>query len=807
MDREPIDELQLRAIVDHEVRSAMGEIGGELAEERTTAMDYYLGEPVGKLSNPAPDRSNVVITTVRDTVEWLMPQLIRLFAQADNVVEFEPLSQEDEEAAEQEIKAINHIFWRKNEGFLILFTWFKDALLQKNGIVKFWIDETEDKARDEYDGVTDLKLAEMLNDPELEAVEHDVSEITGVNGEQLHHVVFERTSVEKSIIVEPIPPEEFLISNDARSLDMQKDCPRFVGHYTEKTLTELRDMGFSEDDIEAMKRGDERWDELDEEWIARYHLSDEQEISDRYAHESMRQLRIIEAYMRLDINGDGYAELVKIFRVGEFISYEEVDHIPFSALTPNILSHKFFGLSIFDLVHDLQEIATATTRNVLDNMYQVNNTRPVVNERVDTDSLLTSRPGAPIYVDDELPVDGAIAPFAPPPMWKDGLGLLEYLDGVRKDRTGVGDETMGLDPQSLANANTGVVLSAIEAARGKIELIARIFAETGIKWLFRGIHELARKSYDQPLRYKMASNYVEVNPQEWRKRTDMVVNVGTATGSRQQDQFALTQIGQIQEKMAAGGLMGRTVLPSQIYETAKDMAETLGQHGDKYFLNPMMLQDPQIQQMVQAQMPQPGPDPQSEGIKAMAQAEQMKAQVANKKIDTEAQLKAKEIDLRHLEASGKEELAMMKQQLEEAKSQTDFRSQQDKIQADVAIKSVDAEIRLREQALKGEIAQLQAEVDMLKTTAQLAADTANQNADRIQKEDELALKISDMVFKQMQAVRQESSDVDRSTSDIAGLVQALPDAISAALSKSMSENVNRPRPISYDEGGRIISIG
>lgn len=800
----PIDDIELRGIVDAEVRAAMGEIGGELSDERARAMDYYLGEPIGALAQENVERSRVVITTVRDTVEWILPQLMRIFAQSDKVVEFDAVGQEDEKAAEQETAAINHIFWRQNEGFLLLYVWMKDALLQKNGVAKFWCDESEEQSREEYDGLTDEALAKMLQDEELEAVEYEQSTANSIDGRQLHHVVFKRTIKEKRIVVEIIPPEEFLVSSDSRWLDIQAMPPRFCGHWVEKTCSELREMGFSEADIDLMKRGDDRWDELDEEWIARYNITDEQDHAfNTVSHDSLRKIRIIEGYMNLDVDGDGYNELVRIWRAGDYIDSEEVDIRPFAAMTPNIMSHKFFGLSIYDLIHDLQEISTATMRNVLDNMYQVNNVRPVVNERVDTDSLLTSRPGAPVYVDDSGPVGDAIMPFAPPAMWKDGLGLLEYMDGVRKDRTGVGDETMGLDPSTLANANTGVVLSAIEAARGKIELIARIFAETGIKWLFRGIHELARKSYDQTLRYQLNRQYVEINPQEWRRRTNLTVNVGTATGNMQQEQFALLQISQMQEKMVAGGLMGKTVLPSNIYQTGKDLANSLGQHGEKFFFNPMLLADPQVQQILQLQLPQPGPDAQTMAVQVAAQSEVAKAQAAQQKMQLEAQIKSAELELKREEMRGKVEFERMKQELMAYQSDQRVMTEREKMEAQAAAKLLEADMKAQQMGLQGHLDTQQQAIDQYR--AELQSLTA------------LQVKQMELVNKEAQLQHQEQSRVNQSQEKLLGAqsqhfneglggiqesMQKLADSLS-----DLQTNMTKPKVIDRDKDGNPTAIG
>ena len=786
-----ISDRRLKAIVESEIRSAMGEISGELAENRASSLDYYRGEPIGKLAVENPDKSSVVVSTVRDTVTWIHPQLMRTFAKADSVATFEPVGPEDEDAARQETAAINHIFWRENEGFLILYTWIQDALLQKNGIVKFWMDHSDEKAREEYDGLNWQAIIQMLSDDEFRITEFEPSEIRSMDGSPLFHAVFERNRKLRQIKVENIPPEEFLISPDARSLDIQKNKPRFVAHYTEKTPSELLDMGFSKSDIEDMKKGSENWDDYNAERLARYHLSDEEifEHDAGESHESQRKIKLCEAYMNLDKNGDGYAELLRIWKAGDFIDSEEADCIPFACLSPYVMSHKFFGMSVYDLVKDLQEIQSTILRNVLDNMYQTNNSRPVVNERVDIDSLLTSRPGAPIYVDGVEPTGDSVMPYAPQPIWKDGVTVMEYIDTIRKDRTGIGDETMGLDPNTLANANTGVMLQAIEAAKGKIELIARIFAETGIKWLFRGLHELARKSYDIPLRYKLRNNYVSVNPTEWRERTNMTVNVGVATGDQQRELFALTQIGQIQEKMASGGLMGVTVLPSHLYNTGKRLAECLGEKdGDAFFFNPELLQDPQVQQMIQAQMPQQGPDPQTQALEMNAKVEQGKAQIAAQKMQLEHQTKIAELQLKAEEMTVKAQVDKMKQDLQllqaESKNQTALeRVRHDAAATDVknAIAAMEAEYGRRADLLKAEIEKYKAE---------LQSSTA------------LEVKLMEVLNQERQSAEQAREKVSESNQDvqkiIAGLNQKLMD---------IEAKASKPKVIKRDKTGRPISVG
>jgi hypothetical protein len=838
---EPISEQDLKAIAQSEVRSAMGELTGDLANERAEALDYYYGQPIGRLYQPNEDRSSVVITTVRDTVEWMMPQLMRMFAQADNVVTFDQVGDEDEEAAEQETQAINHVFWRQNEGFLVLYTWFKDALLQKNGTVKFWVEETEDGETEEYDGLTDMALTDLLKGGEYEVTEHAESEVESMDGQMLHRLVLKRIGSEKKLCVANVPPEEFLISDDAKSLDVQSERPRMVGHHSEKSASELKAMGFSEEAVEDMMKGSDDDERYDAEWTSRYNYSDEQQIltgGTDYGHESQRKTRFYELYMDLDMDGDGSTELIKVYMAGDYIEHEEADHVPFACLTPYINPHKHHGQSEYDMVRELQEISTQVFRNVLDNMYQTNNTRVIANENVDLDSLLMTRPGAPIYTETRGPVTNDVAPFAPPVMWEHGLGILEYLDEIRKDRTGISDTTLGLNADTLANANTGVMLEAMEAARGKIELVARIFAETGIKWLFRGLHQLARKNYDQELRYELSGKYTAVNPQEWRKRTNLTINVGVASGSSQRELMRLQTIGEIQAQMVAGQGLGITILPSHLYQTAKDIAENLGaKDGDKYFLNPMMRNTPQVQQMLQIQMPQQGPDPTTQALMANAQIESKKADAAAQKAKMEYEVKVADLQLKREESEMRRNLEAMKTELAGLQAAAKNQTEMEKVRTQAQAKEVDQVIQTIESRLSAQMEKYRADMqsytafgvkalDMQQDEESLLHDAEMrvfESRQRAEMEQAQADKIrSDIAVSQQKAEQDAQAEAERAQADQAKLDEAAQQTkeMQALLNQSqtgivtlmdkldqMKTEMGAPKEIKRDASGKPISVG
>lgn len=723
MDKRPITDLELKAIIDAEIKSAMGEDSSDLAGERSRSMDYYLGKAVGNLSVDNDDRSKAMLLNIHDAVEWILPQLMRMFCATDELATFEPTGQQDEESARDETEAINHLFWQKNPGFLILYSWMKDALLQKNGIITWYIEEEEHQSREEVDGVPDVILAEMMAQPGVEAVEHEPSQIATIGGQELHHVVFKRTQKRQKICIENLPPEEFLISTDARSVSIRSMPPRMVGYWTTKTVGELRDMGWSEAEVDEMKAGGD-WQGMDEEFLSRYDLSDEQQSENSALAESQREIRIAIGWMDIDRNGDGYPELIRFWRAGDFLDIEEADDRPLAAITPNILTHKFYGESIGDALTDIQEIGTTIIRNVLDNMYQVNNVRPVANERVDVDSLLTSRPGAPIYIDDEGPVGDALMPFAPPAMWKDALSLLEFFKEQQKQRTGVGDEVMGLDPKALANANTGVVMEAMDAARAKIELIARIFAETGIKDLFRGLHDLCRRSHEQPISYRRGKEYRQTMPQQWCEREDVTINVGTAAGNTMRRLVALQRIGEIQGLMIQAGGLGVTVAPQHVYKTAYETAEAMGENGSDYFLDPRMLANPQVQQALQAQMPPPQQDPQSTALQLTAQVEQAKVQQRNRETQINAMLKQREIELKQQDMALKAQMDRMSAQLDTLRSAADNRTdmqkaamQQQAKAAETELKAIQVDLEARQAAQQAAIDQYRAELQAFTSMA------------------------------------------------------------------------------------------
>lgn len=620
-----MNDRELLALVEAEFSSAMGASDGEISQERAKAWDYYLSKPIG---NEVEGSSKVVTSDVSDAVDGIMPSLLRIFTTADNLIEFEPVGQEDIPQAQQESDYVNHVFFKKNPAFLILYTWFFDALVQKNGIVKAWWDESEEVSTESYQGLTEQELAELLDDDELEAVERDEREgfipvemQPGMTVEQpvpLHDVTFKRTSKAGKACVENVPPEEYRISSNARVLDPSE--ARMVGQERELTRSELLEMGFSKalvDDLPShgdMHESSEeiaRRDKTDEDW-------------DTPHDRSQDKILVKEAYIRVDYDGDGRSELRQVFTAGNtLLSNEEIDRQPFHVISPQPLPHKHFGRATAEKVMDVQQVSTTLVRQVLDNLYHTNNPSHAVWEQGigdnTLDDLLTTRVGSIKRF--ARPVQESYQPITVPFTAAATFPMLEYWEKVKRDRTGISSDGEGLNPDALKNIQQSVLMQAADLSKMKVEAVARIFAETGVKSLFRHIHELLLKHQKKEEVVKLRNEWVPVDPSEWRTRNNMTVKIGLGIGTREQNLLHLDAIWQKQSEMVDKGGLGLTVMPQHLYRTAAEFVKNANLKSPEMFFN-----DPGDR------MPEPQSDPQAELLQQQLQVQAQEVQVDREKM-------------------------------------------------------------------------------------------------------------------------------------------------------------------------------
>ena len=616
-------EKDILAVLGREIHNASGFIGGELVSRRKKSLEYYLGMPLG---NEQEGRSQVVSNDVLDTVESLMPSLMRIFTAGDNVFSCEGVGPEDDEMARQCSDYLNYIFYKENNGFLALYSAFKDALIQKNGILKVYWDDSQKTEREEYTRLTDDEFNDLVADPQVKVKNHSEYEepITDDQGKELdkvllHDVVIHRTRLYGQVKIEPVPPEEFLISRRSKDINSAS----FVCHRTNKTKTELVEMGYDKDLVEGLPTGDT--DFFTEDKFVRHQNVDFSHGSNE-GDKSTNDVLVYECYVKMDVNEDGKAELLKITTAGsgtgKMIDMEEVDNIPFISMTPVIMPHRFHGRSVSELVEDIQLIKSTVMRQMLDNMYLTNNNRVAVQDgQVAMDDLLTNRPGG--IVRTKQPPSNVMMPLPAQPITEQASGMLAYLDSVKETRTGITRQSQGLDSNTLNKTATGQN-QILTQSQMRMELIARIFAETGVKDLALKIFELVCKYQQKEKIVRIRGKYIPMRPYEWKDRVNVTVQVGLGTGSKEQQLILLNAI--LERQMQAINLQqnvfGPMVNLRNIYNSLKKLVENAGLNGiEPYFMDP---------DVGAAQMPQLPPKPPTEFEKvtlAQVQGENQRAQL------------------------------------------------------------------------------------------------------------------------------------------------------------------------------------
>ena len=632
-----VTDEELLARVQGEITDALG-YNDTVSKQRESAMDYYYALPFG---NEVEGRSQYVDSSVMDTIEWIKPSLMRVFASGDEMVTFEPHGPEDVESAEQATDYVNHIFTKDNNGWEILYTWFTDALLQKNGIVKVWWDDYEDWNREEYNGLDEQEFNLLIMSPDIEIMEH-TSYVDDYGAK--HDVVIKRTSYTGRVKIENVPPDEFLISREAKDI---KDA-RFVCHRVRKTLSELRLMYPDEDlDPREMGGGDDDMAAFSSERLSRYEFDKSADYFGGWGSpnddEALQTYWLHESFIKTDYDGDGIAELRKICSVGsKILANDPIDKVPFVSITPVKIPHKFFGLSIADLIMDLQLIKSTLMRNLMDNMYNMNFGRYAVLEgQANLDDLLSQRPGGVVRVKSP----NAIMPLATPPLEASSFQMLGYLDQQRESRSGVNKYSQGLNDNALTSHTTATAVNAtMTAAQSRVELIARCFAETGVRDLMNCIYELVLKNQDKERIVKLRNKWVPVRPDMWRDKMDCTVAVGIGNGNRDQQLMHLTTMLQFAGDAMRGGL--NIVSEKNLYNMGAALIKNMGfQNIDDFLTNPDMA-PPQPDPAEQEKMMEMQIKQQELQIKAAdLQLKQQRLQQDAAEAAVEAQLKSAELQL------------------------------------------------------------------------------------------------------------------------------------------------------------------
>ena len=698
----PLTETEVAAILQSEIHSSLGYIGSDITNQRQKSLEYYFGEPFG---NEQEGRSQVVSTDVSDVIESILPTLLRTFAASDDVVRCDPVSAEDEEVAKQATDYLNYVFNKDNDGFVALYTLFKDALIQKNGIAKVYWDTSEKREQETYEKLSDDEYTMLLDEEDIEVKEHsEYADQKAIDAKQtmmeqtndpmmmqqledaptpmLHDVVLIRKETYGKVKIETIPPEEFLIERRAKNLQEAN----FLAHRTTQTRSDLIEAGFDEDTVNALPS--DTADKYNEEKVSRYRNLD-YDFSSNSGEASTDEITVYECYAKIDAEGDGIAKLRKITLAGtgayQVLDDELCDSIPFISITPIMVPHRFFGRSVSEMTEDLQLIKSTVMRQLLDNMYLTNNNRvAVMDGQVNLDDLLTNRPGGVVRT--KGAPGQVMMPMQTQTINQQAFPLLEYLDTVREQRTGITRYSQGMDADSLNKTATGVNV-ILTQAQMRVELIARIFAETGVKDMFGKIFELVVKHQDKERIIKIRNTFVPFRPMEWRNRCNVSINVGLGTGSRDQQLSILNNILQTQLKALElqGTPAGPMVNLRNIYNTLSKIVENAGLKNTGLFFT-----DPDVGMQ---QMPPPQP-PQPTEFEKVSQL-QVQGENMRKQMDSEIRIK-------ELEKSYQEMILKFETRIKELELQYGTKINEAEIRRDAILAKEDLvqQGKIREQAQK-----------------------------------------------------------------------------------------------------------
>src|SRR6266550_3552958 len=515
------------------VSNAILYVDGELSEERSKAEQYYKGEPLG---NEREGRSKVVMTELRDAVLMILPSLLKIFFNPNPALEYQPTNSQQEsidKAAQMTQFIMDVVLQQDNQGFLVIHDWFKDALVKRFGVVKVWQDDGKE-TRSFKSSYQSLEALTMLSsDPAVEVTAVSPSESMP---QGLYDVEYTKTKTWSCTRVSCIPPEEYLFSKGARTTGNHPYAPgvaTFVGHRTRLTHSQLLGMGISQEDIDLYGTDDASLKENTEE-ITRQD-GKVTPTDDETALEETRTALYIEGYPYIDVNKDGIAELCLVRMLGPSYTIigepEPCARRPFAVLTPDPTPHHVIGSGINDYTMDLQMIVSMLWRGMLDSLVlSLQPQRVYVDGEVSLADLLNTKLGAPIRARSLNAVQELTHTF----VGQNVLPVLEAVETVKENRVGVTRASAGLDPSALQSSSQMAVSAAVSNAQQHIEMIARVFAETGMRALLEMLLELQVENPNGPRITKVAGKYIEIDPDGWEAGLNVRVNIAIGAGTQQE---------------------------------------------------------------------------------------------------------------------------------------------------------------------------------------------------------------------------------------------------------------------------------
>lgn len=576
---------ELAVICKQELSTAQGASGDEVSANRKQALDYYYCRPRG---DEIPGRSQVISPDVSAMVEAVLSQSLDAFS-GDNPAEFEPLSADDEDQAQVESDVVNQVIMQQNSGYLMWVESIKDGLLLRNGLVKTFVDETVDVTRKTYKGLSNIEVQQLLQQAKPGLTVEVVS-----TDEKTDTIKVKYTQTTQTLVVESVPPENFVVQADynRHTLDKSRFCAE--RHYY--TRSELVQMGFDKGKVADLP--------VSTEGLGSNARNVGAGSNDQGAWTpDQDNIECWECYLRVDVDGDGISELCRILVAGEdnstVLEVIEVPFVPYATGSPFINPHRWIGMSLFDKIKPSQDVKTAISRQWLDNANANNNRRMVVLEgSCNMDDLLNSKPGGRIRV---TQMD-AVMPIEVSDIGPSCQMMLQYQDSVRSEVGGASLELASGEAQLGSQVGSQGLDRAYSVKEQLAAMICRNFAETLIRHTYLLVHQTLRLYYQMPIMAKVGETWREVSPKQWPERTRLNVKLGLSAGERARKQASLGQVLQYQMAALDKGMGGVLTDLSGVHNAIMDWGKASGlENPEQYWIDPTSEAAQQAQQSQQKQ--------------------------------------------------------------------------------------------------------------------------------------------------------------------------------------------------------------
>lgn len=651
----PMEDDELHGIVSGLIDHSIQYIEDELSPLRAQSTDYYFGRPLG---NEQKGRSQFVVRTVQEVALAQLADLLRAVFGAERVVEYKPQGPEDAPAAEQATEFV--IQGLESEGFFLkCLAVMKDGLVRKTGALKWGWDSSKTKCAYKLEGVTQEQLVLLGQEPGVEITKvtpeptYPATDPNQPPPPATNTVELTRQYEDGCFRVWALPPEELIFDRDARSSDEFT----LIGHRTMKSHGDLIAMGVEKAVVEEHGGPDGQLQDNEESVARRVNENTHEEPE---AGEANHKTRYCETWVRVDYDGDGIAELRRICTIGpsnHVVTNDPAEDVQIAIFCPDPEPHTIVGQSTADQTMDIQRLQTSVVRGILDSAAQATFNRTWYREGyANAADVLNTAIGAPIRVK-----SGAndVGVFAHSFLGKDLFPLVELGNDMTERRTGHNKGVQGLDASALQSSTAAAVGAAITASQARSEMMVRIFAESLLKPLFKGLLKLLVQHQPRRKVMRLRGQWVEVDPRVWDAGMDVGINVSFGAGLVQEKIETLLEIKATQESLLQLlGPQNPIVNLKQYSDTLATITELRGFKDSARFFKRVTEEDLQKMAEAQAQSQQsPPPDPAIMVAQAQIQLEQQKAQM-------EMQIQQQKMELERQKAQWEDDRARDKQAAE-----------------------------------------------------------------------------------------------------------------------------------------------